>query len=112
MNKWLALILDYHSYPVFIMTDKGVVDCALPPEWGDVLELDELLSHIQDTYDSLFISNEKEFRYVGFRTTEEHNKFTDDLLLAIALLIKKNNGQYKIENRLDPEYLTHIAESH
>lgn len=105
-NEYIRLMLSYGFYPV-AMVDKNDGSCAawLPEELRNDKELEQLFNEIQEQYDSLFIDNEHEFVYVGFKSIYEQHKFVDKMLLAIALLIKKNDGLYEIENKIGKEYL-------
>lgn len=100
--KTIRLLLEYGAYPVWIYDeDNCVIDTALPEEWENDVELDNALTEIQSIYDSLFINNEKEFLFAGFKSEKERENFDRKVEIAVAMLYEKNNGLYQITNDIE-----------
>ncbi len=102
----LRLFIEYGAYPVWMYDedDGGVIDTAVPDEWQDDSELCSMLDSIQDTYDSLFVNNEKEFSFIGFTDIGEAEVFISRVKEAVDYIFRKNNGKYLLENRIDDEF--------
>ena len=93
----LRLLLDYQCYPVWLYDENGrIVDTLLPEELRNDKELDKKFDDLQARYDNLFINNEREFSFVGFRSEEERKRFFDDWNTAAEELKAKTGGKYEI----------------
>lgn len=105
MIKTLRLMLEYHCYPVWLYDENGeVVDTLLPEELRSDLELDSKFDALQARYDALFIDNEHEFSYKGFRSDEEKEDFLNKWNEAIEELAAKVNGKYLIVDDIDKAF--------
>lgn len=102
----LRLLIEYGAYPLWIYDeeDGGVIDTVLPEEWEDDTELSDMLDTIQDQYEALFINNEKEFSFVGFKSREDYIAFVALVEKAIQRIYEKNNGKYLIRNSIDSAF--------
>jgi hypothetical protein len=101
MNK-IRLLLEYKTYPIWIYDEEGlVIDTDLPAEWSDDSSLDDLWNEVADFYDTLFIDNPKEFRFLGFKSLQDKVKFADLVKRAKQATIIKNNGKYHIQDDID-----------
>ena len=99
--KTIRLLLEYGAYPVWTYDeDNCVIDTVLPEEWENDVELDNALTEIQNIYNSLFINNEKEFSFVGFKCEKERKKFNRKVEITVAMLYEKNNCLYPITNNI------------
>ncbi|MCI1734916.1 MAG: hypothetical protein LKM30_04185 [Bacilli bacterium] len=70
-----------------------VIDTEMPEEWKNQTDLEETLDHIQSLYQSLFINNSQEFRYVGFSSAkqkEEYLSLIKDARSKILSLLPKD----------------------
>ncbi len=98
----LRLLLEYRCYPVWLYDeDNNIVDTLLPEELRSDSALDSKFDNIQEKFDSLFIDNKKEFRYVGFKNEVEKQRFITECNEAIKELTLKTNGRYRIINDID-----------
>lgn len=62
----IKLSLAYGTYPIWIYDDKGcIVDNDDPLEIKDDVVFIKNIEKLQSMYDSLFIDNDVEFRYIG-----------------------------------------------
>lgn len=73
-----------------------IIDTLLPEELRSDLELDSLFDNIQSKYDSLFIDNDNEFKYVGFENENDKIAFLKECDNAIKKLTERCKGRYQI----------------
>ena len=59
------------------------------------------LSIFKKIYDSLYLDDGKEFKYIGFKDTKKKKNFFRELLLVINLLKNKLNDKYIIDDNMD-----------
>ena len=59
------------------------------------------LSIFKKIYDSLYLDDGKEFKYIGFKDTKKKKNFFRELLIAINLLKNKLNDKYIIDDNMD-----------
>ena len=59
------------------------------------------LSIFKKIYDSLYLDDGKEFKYIGFKDTKKKKIFFRELLIAINLLKNKLNDKYIIDDNMD-----------
>lgn len=105
--KVIKIKLEYRCFPVWIYGENDeLVDNDLPPYLIGDSDIDPKFVRIQETYDSLYLDNGKEFKYIGFKENEERENFLRELLLAIKLLNDKLNDEYIIEDNME-----HLRES-
>lgn len=98
---YLRLLLEFGQEPLWWYdNDGGVIDVGLLPEWENDKELYDLLYKLSDEYDALFINNEKEFSYIGFKDNEHRLSFYALVDLFAEKVFIKNSGKYKIVNDL------------
>lgn len=97
MVKTIRLLLEYGCYPVWLYDEEGgVIDTRLPDELRNDTELDAKLTELQERYEALFVNNEIEFSYIGFKSSDEETAFNTDMLNAIRELKEKLGGKYEI----------------
>ena len=100
----LRVLLEYHSYPVWLYDEEGdVIDTLLPEELRGDHELDQKFDDLQERYDALFIDTAHEFSFIGFGTDAEEKGFLRNMDAAVSELASKVNGRYPIIND------THLA---
>ncbi|MGN0910788.1 MAG: hypothetical protein ACI4NV_05125 [Thermoguttaceae bacterium] len=98
---YLRLLLEYGQEPLWRYDyDGGVIDVGLLPEWENDKELYNLTYQLSNEYDALFIANEKEFSYVGFKDEKHRLSFCALADLFATKVYQKNSGQYRIINDL------------
>ncbi len=98
----IRIELDYKCFPVWMYDDNNKLVTNDLPEYliGDE-PLDPLFTEIQKTYDNLFVDNKTEFKFVGFTSAEEKNKFLDNIMHAYNLLKEKVNNDATVEIDLE-----------
>lgn len=92
-------MLEYNTYCIWLYNENDeVIDNDNPPEWNDDSEPTNAFMAISDLYDTFFVDNEKEFKYIG--CPDDDTKAKLQLLIdnAITLLEEKNAGKYTIQN--------------
>jgi hypothetical protein len=101
---YLRLLLEFGQEPLWWYdNDSGVIDVGLIPEWEEDKNLCDLLYQLSDKYDALFVNNEKEFSYIGFKDNKHKQSFIALADLFAAKVYQKNDGKYKIINDLKIE---------
>ena len=81
----------------YIWTNRSK-DTLLPEELRDDIELDSKFDDLQARYDALFIDNAHEFSFIGFKSTEDRERFCSDWENTVNELVYKLNGKYPIQN--------------
>lgn len=98
---YLRLLLEFGQEPLWWYDNEGgVIDVGLIPEWEDDKELHDILYQLSDEYDALFVNNEKEFSYIGFKDVAHKQSFIALADLFATKVFQKNSGKYKIINDL------------
>lgn len=82
--------LEYGSFPVWVYDSEGnLVDNDFPEYLMEDEELENAFGELQALFDGLFIDNETEFRYIGFKTDSDKAFFDEKLESAWKLLQSK-----------------------
>lgn len=98
----LLIMPEYGCYPVWLIDDReGIIDTRLPEELRSDLALDAKFESLYERFNALYINNQHEFSYAGFRTKEEAIAFIRDWKLAVAELREKTHGRYEIVDDLE-----------
>ena len=104
MIKKIRLMLEYNTYCIWLYNeDDEIIDNNNPPEWDDQ-QLTDAFMAISDLYDTFFIDNKKEFRYVGCPDDATRQELIKRIDYAIKLLDEKNNGKYVIVNDIETSF--------
>ncbi|MCR5323254.1 MAG: hypothetical protein K6E85_08310 [Lachnospiraceae bacterium] len=99
MIKKIRLMLEYNTYCIWLYNENDeIIDNDNPPEWNNDAELTEAFMAISDLYDTFFVDNEKEFKYIGCPDKETKARLQQLIDNAVTLLDKKNSGKYIIQN--------------
>ena len=102
MIKKIRLTLEYNTYCVWLYDENDeIIDNDNPPEWKNDQQLTDAFMAVSDLYDTFFIDNKYEFRYVGCPNEETLQKLKDLISNAIDILLKKNKDKYIIQNDID-----------
>ncbi len=95
-------MLEYNTYCIWLYDENDqIIDNDNPPELSDDKELTDAFMAVSDLYDSFFIDNDKEFRYVGCPDAETRETLKELLNHAVEILTTKTNGKYIIQNDID-----------
>ena len=99
--KTIKLFNDYGTYPIWIFNENGeFLDNDLPADLIDLEEAKCLRDLITDQYMKLFINNENEFKYFGFKSQDEKNRFINLSCKFEEYLKEKVGKKYIIINNL------------
>ena len=99
MIKKIRLLLEYDTYCVWLYDENDeIIDNDNPPEWGDDQQLTDAFMAVSDLYDTFFINNKQEFRYVGCPDNETRQKLISLITAAVDIITQKNQGKYIIQN--------------
>ena len=105
MIKKIRLMLEYNTYCIWLYDENGeIIDNDNPPEWNDDENLTNAFMAVSDLYDTFYIDNDKEFRYVGCPNEETREKLKDLIAKAVDLLVAKNDGKYQIQNDISYDF--------
>lgn len=99
MISKIRLLLEYNTYPIWLYDEDGeIIDNDNPPEWDDDQQLTDAFMALSDYYDTFFIDNKHEFRFVGSADIADEAKLKSLVDRALEILYAKNNGKYPIQN--------------
>ena len=99
MIKKIRLLLEYDTYCVWLYDENDeIIDNDNPPEWDDDQQLTDAFMAVSDLYDTFFINNKQEFRYVGCPDNETRQKLISLITAAVDIITQKNQGKYIIQN--------------
>lgn len=100
-KKTIKVIWDYPCFPIWIYDENNeLIDNVLPDELIGNAEFKSLCDNLQSQYNSLFVNNEAEFKYVGFKDEQARDSFCKDVNKMNNILLKRLNGCYNIEIKL------------
>ena len=105
MIKKIRLMLEYNTYCLWLYNeDDEIIDNDNPPEWQDDEELTSAFMAVSDLYDTFFIDNAKEFRYIGCPDDNTRQQLITLIARAVDILMKKNNGKFIIQNDITADF--------
>ena len=105
MIKKIRLMLEYNTYCVWLYDENDeIIDNDNPPEWDDDQQLTDAFMAVSDLYDTFFIDNKHEFRYVGCPDDETRKNLLSLISIAVEIITKKNNGKYIIQNDIHCDF--------
>ncbi|WP_099192867.1 hypothetical protein [Tepidibacter mesophilus] len=100
--KKIKIYLDYHCFPVWVYNDNGeLIRNDLPKELSEDKEVDDAFVEIQNMYDDLFLDNSIEFKYIGFSSELDKQKYLKMIDNAVNLIKSKLGNSYNIEKKVD-----------
>lgn len=97
--KVIKIKLEYGCFPVWIYGENSeLIGNDLPPYLIGDSDIDSKFVHIQEVYDSLYLDDGEEFKYIGFKKIEKKENFFIELFSAINLLESKLDDEYSMED--------------
>lgn len=100
--KKIEIKFEYKCFPVWIYDKNGkFIKNDLPSYLIGDNDIDSKFVYLQKIYDSLYLDDGKEFRYIGFSEIERREDFFGELYLIINILKNKLNDEYIIEDNMD-----------
>ena len=105
MISKIRLMLEYNTYCVWLYNEDGeIIDNDNPPEWNDDKELTDAFMAVSDLYDTFFVDNEQEFKYIGCPDEKTRQELISLIDKAVDIITKKNNGKYVLQNDIRKDF--------
>ena len=102
MKKQIRLMLNYNCYPIWIYDEHNAfIDNDIVSEITDNPTLCNLLEELQHDFDSLYLNNNREFKYIGFHSEKDKNLFIKKIKTIYNLLLSNLGNKYRITNEID-----------
>ena len=96
--KRIRISFEYQCCPVWVYDEAGYLLCnGLPDEMQDDESLGALCDELQDTYDALFVDDDKVFAYLGFASEAERDSFEKLVAVLREKLAAACGNRYRIE---------------
>ena len=106
MQQQIRLKLEYHCYPIWIYDSEGkFIDNDLVDEITNDAELYGLLEELQSNFDSLYLNNNIEFKYIGFNNDADRQMFQQKIEKTYEKLSNVLNDKYEIINAINVDEL-------
>lgn len=91
----IKIRFEYGCFPVWIYGEHHeLIENDLPTYLIGDTDVESIFIHIQEIYNSLYLDDGKEFKYIGFQNEEERKNFLDECSKAVNLLKDKLNDEY------------------
>ena len=105
MIKKIRLMLEYNTYCIWLYDENDeIIDNDNPSEWEDDETLTQAFMAVSDLYDTFYIDNDKEFRYIGCPNQETGEKLKSLIENAVSILMNKNSGKYQIQDDISYDF--------
>jgi len=100
--KVIKIKFEYRCFPVWIYGENNeLIGNDLPTYLIGDNDIDPKFVHIQEVYDSLYLDDGKEFKYIGFKENENRENFFSELFSIISLFENKLTDEYILEYDTD-----------
>jgi hypothetical protein len=98
----IKIKFEYQCFPIWLYdNNNNLIDNELPSNLVGDAVIDTLFVNLQEVFDSLFINDGIEFKYVGFIQENLKHEFIQQLDNAIIILKERIGNRYIIENCLN-----------
>ena len=98
----IEVILEYDSYPLWVVGDDGIYRNNNPKEWkDDCKEMTKLFWKVSNIYSSFYVEDYRGFYYKGCPNIKTKNRLIELFNKAYNMLLEKNNGKYPIDNQVN-----------
>ena len=92
-------MLDYQCYPIWIYDENGdFIDNDLIEEIKSETRLIQMLDELQNKFESLYINNTTEFKYIGFNSEVDKKNFQEKVNEVYNFLCELLGEKYIIKN--------------
>ena len=106
MKKEIRLMLEYECYPLWIYDEKGnLIDNDLIDEIKKDDTLCGMLEGLQTEFESLYLNNQVEFKYLGFSSENAKQNFAKKTENIHSRLCKLLEDKYTVKNMIDIQTL-------
>lgn len=85
----IKIYLDYRCFPVWIYNNGELICNDLPKELSEDKEVDNVFVEIQNIFDSLFLDSPTEFKYIGFNSESDRQRYLKMIDDAVILVETK-----------------------
>lgn len=104
--KKIKVQLEYQCFPIWLYDEnENLIDNDFPDQLADDPDIDLIFVHLQKQFDSLYLDDSYEFRYIGFTNETVKQRFAAEFSRAVQSLREKAEGLYQIENCVNLENL-------
>lgn len=95
----IRIKLEYGCFPIWIYNEHNeFISNDLPDSLIGNSAIDSLFVRIQKTYDSLYLNDGIEFKYIGFTNSKAKASFCEELSTAVDILSQELKGQYVVDD--------------
>lgn len=102
MKKEIRLMLDYECYPIWLYDEKGdFIDNDLVEEIEKDDKMVSMLEELQNEFESLYLNNQEEFRYIGFSTEADKQIFIEKVQRVYSALYNLLDEKYIVKNMVN-----------
>ncbi len=102
MKKEIRLMLDYQCYPIWIYDENGdFIDNDLMEEIRKDDKLVAILEELQNEFDALYLNNQEEFKYIGFNSEIDKQRFEEMVYQVHNMLSNLLSEKYIVKNMVD-----------
>ncbi len=102
MKKEIRLMLDYECYPIWVYDEKGdFIDNNLIDEIKEDDKMVAMLENLQNEFESLYLNNQKEFKYIGFSSETDKKCFVEKVQRVYSSLCDFLDGKYVVKNMVN-----------
>ena len=100
----IVISLEYRCFPVWFYDENNeLIENDLPEDLKDNSKINSLCDEIQRIYDSLYINNDTEFTYRGFKCEDDRKAFSEKLSQLKKLLRENVGEEYEIGSISDSD---------
>lgn len=102
MKNEIRLMLDYECYPIWIYdANGGFIDNDLIAEIEKNDKLVVMLEELQNEYESLYLNNHEEFKYIGFSSDNDKQRFAEKVQQVYCSLCNLLDDKYVVKNMIN-----------
>ena len=102
MKKEIRLMLDYECYPIWIYDENGnFIDNDLIEEIEEDDKMVAMLEELQNEFESLYLNNQEEFKYIGFSSETSKQDFAEKVQQIYSGLCNLLDEKYIVKNMVN-----------
>ena len=96
--KKIRLSLEYKCFPIWLLNENGdIIDNNSPEELKSNDILYNKLVSMQEKYNSLFLDDGIEFKYIGFSNVQDEEAFMAEVEIIYSEMKEKLQHKYHFE---------------
>ena len=102
MKKEIRLMFDYECYPIWIYDEEGnFIDNDLINEIEEDDKMVAILEELQNEFESLYLNNQEEFKYIGFSSETGKQGFAQKVQRVYSSLCNLLDEKYIVKNMVN-----------